>query len=65
MGKVLKNRKIPEHFVDLISKLLVYNPKVRLTAQKALEHAYFDELRNIKKNEAKYKDYDIPNDLEI
>ena len=63
--KVLKNRKIPEHFVDLISKLLVYNPKVRLTAQKALEHIYFDELRNIKKNEEKYKDYDIPNDLEI
>ena len=63
--KVLKNRKIPEHFVDLISKLLVYNPKVRLTAQKALEHTYFDELRNIKKNEEKYKDYDIPDDLEI
>jgi len=63
--KVFKNRKIPEHFVDLISKLLVYNPKIRLTAEKALEHVYFDEIKNIKNNDGKYGDYDIPKDLEI
>ena len=63
--KVFKNRKIPENFVDLISKLLVYNPKVRLNAEKALEHIYFDEIRNIKVNDGKYKDYNIPKDLKI
>ena len=63
--KVFKNRKIPEHFVDLISKLLVYNQKIRLTAEKALEHVYFDEIKNIKNNDGKYGDYDIPKDLEI
>ena len=63
--KVFKNRKIPEHFIDLISKLLVYNPKVRLSAEKALEHIYFDEIRNIEINDGKYKGYAIPKDLQI
>lgn len=63
--KVFKNRKIPEHFVDLISKLLVFNPNIRLTAAKALEHKYFDEIKKIKVNEGKYEGYDIPKDLEI
>ena len=63
--KIFKNRKVPEHFIDLISKLLVYNPKVRLTAEKALEHIYFDEIRNIKVVDGKYKDYDIPKNLQI
>ena len=63
--KVLKNRNIPEYFLDLISKLLVYNPNKRLTAEKALEHPYFDEIKKIGKNSTKYKEYDIPNDLII
>ena len=63
--KVLKNRNIPEYFLDLISKLLVYNPNKRLTAEKALEHPYFDEIKKIEKNSSKYKEYDIPNDLII
>ena len=63
--KIFKNRKVPEHFIDLISKLLVYNPSLRLTAEKALEHIYFDEIRNIKVVDGKYKDYDIPKNLQI
>ena len=63
--KILKNRIIPEYFLDLISKLLVYNPTKRLTAEKALEHPYFDEIRKIEKNNGKYKEYDIPTDLII
>ena len=31
--------------MDLISKLLVYNPKNRLTPQWAMAHQFFDELR--------------------
>ena len=66
LEKIFKNRIIPEHFLDLIGQILVYDPKKRLTAQKALEHTYFDEIRNIKKNnEGKYGEYNIPNDLEI
>ena len=63
--KILKNRIIPEHFIDLISKLLIYNPSKRLTAEKALEHQYFDEIRKIGTNNGKYKEYDIPTDLII
>ena len=63
--KILKNRIIPEYFLDLISKLLVYNPTKRLTAEKALEHQYFDEIRKIGTNNGKYKEYDIPTDLII
>ena len=63
--KVFRNRKIPDHFIDLISKLLVYNPKVRFTAEKALEHIYFDEIKKIKVNNGKYGEYCIPNDLQI
>ena len=64
--KLFKNRIIPEHFLDLLSKLLVYNPQIRLTPEKALEHAYFDEIKKIDKNHGgKYKEYDIPLDLEI
>ena len=63
--KVFKNRKIPEHFIDFISKLLVFNPTVRLTASQALEHEYFSEIRKIEKNEGKYGNYNIPTDLII
>ena len=63
--KVFRNRKIPKHFIDLISKLLVFNPTVRLTAQKALEHTYFDEIKKMNVVDGKYEDYVIPKDLEI
>ncbi len=63
--KVFKHRKIPDNFLDFISKLLVYNPKIRLTAEKALEHIYFDEIKKIKNNTGKYGDYNIPKDLEL
>ena len=64
--KLFKNRIIPEHFLDLLSKLLVYNPQIRLTPEKALEHAYFDEIKKIDKNHGgKYKEYNIPLDLII
>ena len=64
--KIFKNRIIPDNFLDLLSKLLVYNPQIRLTPEKALEHAYFDEIKKIDKNHGgKYKEYDIPLDLEI
>ena len=63
--KIFKYRKIPPHFEDLLNKLLVYNPKERWTAEKALKHEYFDEIRNMKIEEGKYGDYNIPKELEI
>ena len=32
--------------LDLVSKLLVYSPNIRLTPLQALSHPYFDELRD-------------------
>ena len=41
-------RKMNQHYIqatDLISQLLKYNPKSRLTPMEALKHPFFDELR--------------------
>ena len=66
LEKIFKYREIPEFFLDLISKLLVYNPTKRITAEKALEHTYFDEIKKIEKNHGgKYKEHNIPLDLII
>jgi glycogen synthase kinase 3 beta len=63
--KVFRNRKIPDHFIDLLNKLLVFKPAERLSAEKALEHPYFDEIKNIKNNKGQYEEYNIPKDLII
>jgi glycogen synthase kinase 3 beta len=44
-SKVFKNKPDPIA-IDLITKLLVYEPKKRPTAIQVLEHKYFDDLRN-------------------
>lgn len=42
-------RVIPvgEKGLDLLKKLLVYEPEKRITARKALDHAYFDDIRQM------------------
>lgn len=45
--KVFKSKVVPPEFIDLISKLLVYEPTVRLTPLQALAHPFFDELRDV------------------
>ena len=42
--KVFKDRKIPDHFFDLLDKLLVFNPNKRLKPFETLNHAYFEDL---------------------
>lgn len=44
-NKVFRSRTPPEA-IDLISKLLVYNPERRLKPLEALLHPFFDELRD-------------------
>ena len=44
-AKVLKNASDPG-LLDLISKVLVYNPKERLKPMEAVAHPYFNDLRN-------------------
>ncbi|KDD74989.1 protein kinase, partial [Helicosporidium sp. ATCC 50920] len=40
------SRRMPSDAVDLISKLLVYDPTKRLTALVAMTHPFFDQLRD-------------------
>jgi len=44
--KIFKGKNIPEEFIDLIGKLLVYEPALRLKPLRALLHPFFDELRD-------------------
>ena len=44
-NKVFRSRTPPDA-IDLISKLLVYNPERRLKPLEALCHGFFDELRD-------------------
>ncbi|KAG0178425.1 regulator of ime2 [Apophysomyces sp. BC1021] len=44
-SKIFRSRTPPEA-VDLISRILQYEPQFRLTASEALVHPFFDELRN-------------------
>jgi glycogen synthase kinase 3 beta len=46
-NKIFKNKNMPEEFIDFVSKLLVYEPNLRLKPLKALLHPFFDELRNL------------------
>jgi len=45
--KVFKNRIVSDEYLDLVSKLLVYEPEIRLKPLKSLLHPFFDELRDI------------------
>ena len=49
----------PSDIVDLLSKILIYNPKKRLTAVEVMAHHAFDELRN--KENFNSDKYVVPN----
>ena len=57
LGDILQN--CPSDMIDLISKILIYNPKKRPTAAEIMAHPVFDELKN-KENYNNDK-YVIPN----
>lgn len=44
MNKLFK--RAPPEALDLVSRFLVYNPNLRISAVEALAHPFFDELRN-------------------
>lgn len=44
--KVFKNKNMPEEFFDLLSKILTYDPHIRITPTDALAHPFFDALRD-------------------
>ncbi|KAJ5066846.1 hypothetical protein M0811_03190 [Anaeramoeba ignava] len=49
----LKDDPIDEVGLDLVEKMLVYDPKKRISIKQALQHPYFDDLKNL--NEPKQK----------
>ncbi|CAD8111379.1 unnamed protein product [Paramecium primaurelia] len=44
-AKVFGKFKTEPHFIDFVSKILVYSPRDRLKPLEALLHPYFDEIR--------------------
>lgn len=44
--RLFKNKTVTEDFIDFVSKVLVYDPKTRLSPLKGLLHPFFDELRD-------------------
>jgi glycogen synthase kinase 3 beta len=48
-NKYFKSKTVSEEFIDFVSKVLVYEPNIRLTPSQALEHPFFDELKLGKK----------------
>lgn len=46
--KVFQNCRIDPLAIDLISQILIYNPEKRMSPVEALQHPFFDELRNPK-----------------
>lgn len=45
-SKVFKNRIVNEEYIDLVNKLLTYEPNLRLKPLQSLLHPFFDELRD-------------------
>lgn len=43
---VFKDKTVSDEYIDLVSKLLLYDPKSRLTPMRALCHPFFNELRS-------------------
>jgi serine/threonine protein kinase len=43
---VFHNKTLPTDAVDLVSKMLVYSPNIRIRPLEALLHPFFDELRS-------------------
>ena len=56
-NEFFKNYNNDPLYIDLVSKLIVYEPETRLGPYKALCHPYFDELRN--------GDVELPNGKEL
>ena len=50
---IFKDKSDDDLFIDLVDKLLVYEPKKRLSPYQALNHPFFDELKK--------KDFKLPN----
>jgi serine/threonine protein kinase len=44
--KVFKGKNVDDQFLDLINGLLSYDPNIRLTPLKGLQHQFFDELKD-------------------
>jgi serine/threonine protein kinase len=43
-SKVFKGKNLPDSFYDFISKVLTYDPHIRIKPLRALAHPFFDEL---------------------
>lgn len=57
---VFKDKVVSDEYIDLVSKLLLYDPKSRLSAMRALCHPFFNELRSPKLNSEPMTPMPIP-----
>jgi len=50
----------PKEALDLMSKMLIYTPHLRIKPMEALTHVFFDELRNAHASASTYKGIKLP-----
>jgi len=51
LSKTIKELRVDPVALDLVSKMLVYEPSKRISAREALNHPYFDELKAISREQ--------------
>lgn len=44
-----KYPKIPKEAVDLLQRTIVFDPRKRLTVQQALDHPFFESIKDLSK----------------
>lgn len=65
LRKIFPRSKASEEAVDLLERMLVFNPNKRITVQEALNHAYFASIREKSKERVCDQKFDFSFELSL